>query len=311
MAQSYRLLAALILSSILLFWPPFTLLALIPLVLLYCLKGPRYAVGGMLFAALAIWLLSGINLISLIFLLIAGLPAVAMGMLIKKDTKAWPTIFLSATLLLGCLILLIVILEQVGQLKFSLEMQRVLRDSLDKAYKFYKNRGASIEELSLIKRNSWRILRILELIWPSLLAISVWFAVYIDYLLSSQLLRRFGHTIKSLTALRLWHCPDWLVWGFIVPSGLLVGDKILKVSQVHWLYVSLLNILVVVGFVYFIQGLSIASYYFHKAKAGKLAQVLFYLLVALNRDLWFVVALFGLLEVWIDFRKIKKAVASP
>ncbi|MDD5259517.1 MAG: DUF2232 domain-containing protein [bacterium] len=309
MAYSYRLLTVLILASIVLFWPPLTFLALIPLVLLYCLKGTRYAVGGMVFAALAIWLLSGINFISLIFLLVAGIPALAMGILIKKDTKVWPVIILSTTLLLGCLVLLIVILEQVGQLNFSLEMQQILRDSLDKAYQFYKNRGVGPEELSLIKRNSWRILGILELIWPSLLAISIWFAVYIDYLIVSKLLRRLGITVRSLPALRQWQCPDWLVWGVIVPSGLLVSDKILKVAQQYWLYSGLLSILVVVGFAYFIQGLSIANYYFHKAKAGKLPQVLFYFLVALNRDLWFVMALFGLLDFWINFRKINKTVA--
>ncbi len=310
MVYSYRLLAVLILASIVLFWPPLTFLALIPLVLLYCLKGARYAVGGMLFAALAIWLLAGIHLISLIFLLVAGIPALAMGVLIKKDTKAWPTIILSTTLLLGCLLLLIVILEQVGQLNFSLEMQRILRDSLDKAYQFYKNRGVSAEELSLIKRNSWRLLGILDIIWPSLLVISIWFAVYIDYLMTNKLLHRFGLTARSLPVLRQWQCPDWLVWGFIVPSGLLVSDKILKVSQQHWLDSGLWNILVVVGFAYFIQGLGIASYYFHKAKAGKLPQGLFYLLVVLNRDLWFVIALFGLLDLWVNFRKINKAVAS-
>jgi uncharacterized protein YybS (DUF2232 family) len=310
MAYSYRLLAALILVSIVLFWPPLTFFALVPVVMLYCIKGPRYAVGGILFAALAIWLLSGITLISLMFFMVAGIPALVMGTLIKKDTEAWHTIILSTALLLGCLVFLIVILEQVGQLSFPLELQRMLRDSVDKAYQFYKNRGVSTEELSLIKRNSWRLLRILDLVWPSLLVISVWFFVYLDYIISGKLLRRFGLAIKSLPAVRQWRCPEWLIWGFIIPSGMLVGDKTFEISRIHWLYLGILNMLVAVGFVYFIQGLSVASYYFHKVKVGKLPQVLFYLLVALNRDLWFILMLFGLLDIWVDWRKLNKTVVS-
>ncbi|MDD5491464.1 MAG: DUF2232 domain-containing protein [bacterium] len=303
MSYSYRLLAALILSSIVLFWPPFTFFALVPVVLLYCLKGPRYAVGGMLFAALTIWLLSGITLISLMFLLAAGIPALVMGTLIKKEIEAWHTIVLSTVFLLGSLALLIVILERVEQLNFSLEMQRILRDSLDRAYQFYKNRGLSAEDLSLIKRNSWRLLRMLDLIWPSLLIIGIWFFVHLDYVISGRLLRRFGITTNPLPVLNQWRSPEWLVWGFIVPSGILVSDQAFKVSQFHWLYLNLVNILVLVGFVYLVQGLGIASYFFYKAKAGKLPRLLFYLLVALNRELWFALMFFGLLDIWIDFRK--------
>ena len=261
-----------------------------------------------MFAALAIWLLSGITLFSLMFLMVAGLPALVMGTLIKKDTEAGHTIVLSTAFLLGCLVLLIVILEQVGQLNFSLEIQRIIRDSLDKAYQFYKNRGIGTEELALIKRNSWRLLRLLDLIWPALLVISVWSFVYLDYIISGKMLRRFGFSLKSLPVLQQWHCPEWLVWGFIIPSGLLVGDKVFKLSQFHWEYLGIVNILVLSGFLYFIQGLGIASFYLHKAKAGKLPQVLFYLLVALNRDLWIILMFFGLLDVWVDWRKLNKTV---
>ncbi|MDD5131101.1 MAG: DUF2232 domain-containing protein [bacterium] len=310
MAHSYRLLAALIFSSIVLFWPPLTFFALIPIVLLYCLKGPRYAIGGILFAALAIWLLSGITLISLIFLLIVGLPALVMGILMKKDTAAGHTIVLSTAFLLGCLILLIIILEQVGQLNFSLEIQRIMRDSLDKAYQFYKNRGIGTEELALIRRNSWRLLRILDLIWPALLVISIWSFVYLDYILSGKMLRRFSLSVRSLPVLSQWHCPEWLVWVFIIPSGLLVGDKVFKLSQSHGWYLGVVNVLVLISFVYFIQGLGIADFYLRKAKAGKLPQVLFYFLVALNRDLWIILMFFGLLDTWVDWRKLNKRIVE-
>jgi uncharacterized protein YybS (DUF2232 family) len=308
MAYSYRLLAALILVSIVLFWPPLTFFALVPITMLYCIKGPRYALGGMLFAALAIWILSGISLFSLMFLMVAGIPALVMGTLIKKNTEAGHTIILSTALLLVSLVLLIVILEQVGQLSFSLEFQRMLRDSTDKAYQFYRNRGVSTEDLSLIKRNSWRLLRVLDLIWPSILAIIVGCFVYFDYIISGKLLRRYGVTIKSLPALRQWHGPEWMIWAFIIPSGLLVGNTIFKISMISWLYSGLLNVLVVVGFVYFIQGLSIASYYFNRVKIGKLPQVLFFLLIAFNRDLWFVLMLLGILDIWMDWRKLNKTV---
>ncbi|MBI5554674.1 MAG: DUF2232 domain-containing protein [Elusimicrobia bacterium] len=308
--HTYRLLAGLIFASIVLFWPPMTFLAIVPLLLLSCIRGTRYAVIGTLLAALAIWLISGITLLSLMFLLVAGIPALVMGTLIKKDTAAWDTIALVAALLLVCLVLIVVILEQVGQLNFWLELQRIFRDSMDQAYQFYKNRGVGTEELSRLKRNSWQLLRMIDLIWPSLMVITIWVFVSLDYIISGQIVRRFGLTIKSLPVFNQWRCSDWLVWGFIISSGVLVGDQVLRVSTIRWLYAGLVNILILIGFAYFIQGLSITNYYFHKAKVGKLPQGLCYLLLALNRELWIVLLLFGMVDIWVDFRKINKAVAS-
>jgi len=310
MAHTYRLLAGLIFASMVLFWPPMTFLAIVPLLLLFCIRGPRYAVIGILLAALAIWLISGITLISLMFLLVAGIPALVMGTLIKKDTAAWDTIVLGTALLLTCLVLLIVILEQVGQLNFWLELQRIFRDSMDTAYQFNKNLGATIEDLSLLKRKSWQLLRMIDLIWPSLMVISVWFFVSLDYIISGKLLRRFGLTIKSLPVFSQWRCSDWLVWGFIISSAVLVGEQVLRISSIHWLYVGIVNILIIIGFAYFIQGLSIASYYFNKANVGKLPQSLFYLLIALNRGLWIVLLLFGIVDIWVDWRKINKSATN-
>ncbi|MFH1428938.1 MAG: DUF2232 domain-containing protein [Candidatus Margulisiibacteriota bacterium] len=310
MTHAYRLLAGLVFASIILFWPPMTFLAVVPLLLLSCIRGPRYAVIGTLLAALAIWLISGITLISLMYLLVVGIPALVMGTLIKKDTAAWNTIMLGTAFLMACLVLLIVILEQVGQLNFRLELQRIFHDSMDTAYKFYKNRGTSPQELSLIKRNSWQLLRMIDLIWPSLMVISVWGFVSLDYIISGKLLQRFGLTIKSLPVFSQWRCSDWLVWVFIISSGMVVGDQVLRVSAIPWLYASIVNILIIIGFAYSIQGLSVASYYFNKAKMGRLPKSLFYLLILLNRELWIVLLLFGLMDIWVNWRKINKTVAS-
>lgn len=99
-------------------------------------------------------------------------------------------------------------------------------------------------------------------------------------------------------ALNRWRCPESLVWG-VIGCGLLV---MMPVSAAK---VIALNGLLVLGLVFFFQGLAICSYFFQKRKFSRAARFFLYSLIALQHlVLLFVIGL-GFFDVWINFRKIE------
>jgi uncharacterized protein YybS (DUF2232 family) len=67
-----------------------------------------------------------------------------------------------------------------------------------------------------------------------------------------------------------------------------------------------LNILVVLYFLYFVQGLAIIVWYATKKNLPRVLQGIFYVVLALQPLLTAVVAVFGLADLWVDIRAQKK-----
>ncbi|MBW1974628.1 MAG: DUF2232 domain-containing protein [Deltaproteobacteria bacterium] len=94
----------------------------------------------------------------------------------------------------------------------------------------------------------------------------------------------------------LWRSPDWLVWPVI-----LSGFAALFVPTVR---VIVLNILIVLGVIYFLQGLSVTGFLAAKLALPPWLKVLGIILIITQQYLSLVVVFVGFFDVWFDFRKI-------
>ncbi|MBP8644904.1 MAG: DUF2232 domain-containing protein [Syntrophobacteraceae bacterium] len=101
-----------------------------------------------------------------------------------------------------------------------------------------------------------------------------------------------------------WKANDLLVWvvigaGFsqLLPMGIfrLVG----------------LNVLLVVGTIYLLQGFSIMAFYFDRWNLPKPLRAFLYALLLLQQYLALGAVLFGLFDVWVDFRRLSGKPAEP
>jgi hypothetical protein len=100
----------------------------------------------------------------------------------------------------------------------------------------------------------------------------------------------------KVISVREWKSPDWVVAFFII-GGLftLLEQKILHAIG--------FNLLVIVGQVYFLQGLAIVSVFMDERKWPGMIRWPIYILILIQIYMMIIVAGFGLFDTWFDFRK--------
>lgn len=94
-----------------------------------------------------------------------------------------------------------------------------------------------------------------------------------------------------------WKAPEQLVWGVIAAGFALLAPRF-EIRMVA------LNILLVLGTVYFFQGLAVATFYFEKWKTPRFVRGIVLAFFLLQQFVTLGVMLFGFFDVWLDYRKI-------
>lgn len=97
-----------------------------------------------------------------------------------------------------------------------------------------------------------------------------------------------------------WKVPELWIWGLILGGvGVLLAEGSLEMAAV--------NLLAVMLALYFLQGLAIVRYFFRSRRVSPLLRTLGYVLLATLNPLPALVAGIGVFDLWIDFRKPRKA----
>lgn len=100
-------------------------------------------------------------------------------------------------------------------------------------------------------------------------------------------------------SLALWAAPEPLVWVLILAGAVMWASD----GLLFWVGV---NVAVVLGVVYFFQGMAVMAYWLEKKNAPKLLRYGLYLLIAVEAFLAVGVALAGLFDLWFNFRRLGK-----
>jgi uncharacterized protein YybS (DUF2232 family) len=104
----------------------------------------------------------------------------------------------------------------------------------------------------------------------------------------------------------LWRLSERWIW-LPIGSGALYFLN-LYLIQSDRAQTVLLNILLVLGAVYFFQGLAIVSFFFRK-KLSPFVRMMAYLLILLFiQVVGVVIVVLGIFDFWFDFRKLKRVV---
>jgi hypothetical protein len=142
------------------------------------------------------------------------------------------------------------------------------------------------------------LVAILVRIFPGLMIIGTLLVAWANFMFARVLLIRSGLQNLFRGDLKTWRAPELLVW-VVVFSGF---SLILPLGAISTLG---LNSLLVLGLIYFFQGMSIIVYWLDKKKAPPLLRLFIYVVIALQQYLALIIAVLGLFDMWFDFRKIK------
>ncbi len=141
---------------------------------------------------------------------------------------------------------------------------------------------------------------VLLLAAPGIFVNSYLMMMWMNILVMKKILLKKGIIVKTIENLNHWKAPDYLVFGLIATAVLIFfASGILKFVCV--------NLLIVLLFVYFFQGIAVVSFFFQKKRTPFAIRFFFYLLIAIFPQFLFLVIGCGLFDTWINFRKLDTA----
>jgi uncharacterized protein YybS (DUF2232 family) len=136
---------------------------------------------------------------------------------------------------------------------------------------------------------------LLQRLLPGLMVTNLALVAWLNVVLSRQLgvLLGWGQPDPPLYH---WTAPEWLVFALVAAGFLLL----VPVTVLRFFG---LNLLLVVGLLYFGQGMAVVSTWFHRLGLPRPLRVVGYPLLFLN-PFFFVIITLGLLDLWLDFRRL-------
>jgi len=143
---------------------------------------------------------------------------------------------------------------------------------------------------------------IIPVIMPSLLGSFVLLVTWITMVLGNLLLRKNLGT-AAWTSYRYWQLPERAIWLIIVAA-------LLALLPVKPLSVVGINCLILLSMVYCFQGLAIAVFFMNKWNVPLLLRSFFYVIVIFRSVGAVILLVFGIADIWLDFRKLRKNTAD-
>ncbi len=131
---------------------------------------------------------------------------------------------------------------------------------------------------------------------PALLLMNNSLVAWINYLLCRSLGTQ-SRWRQPQVPLPCWEAPGWLVFIFI-------GAGFLLLFPWQVLQITALNVLLVCLLVYFFQGLAIIAFNFQRFRVPRFLRASIYLLLILIKPAMLVVTIMGLVDLWLDFRRL-------
>ncbi|PWB46628.1 MAG: hypothetical protein C3F12_06760 [Candidatus Methylomirabilota bacterium] len=272
----------------------FSLLTPLPLILLSLKIGRVIALVGMVSVGIGVAALVGPGY-AWFFYVQFGLPALVLAEAIRRRWAPEASVALgSLTVLMGGLVGLLLAAWSTGGSMLDFLTHRLdiaVRDAME----VYGKMGIAPDEVGPLFGSVEEVRTFLLTSAPGLFIAAALLSTSANFFLARRGAAEVaiaGRPIPSFT----WRVPDWLVWAFIGSAALLLsGLPIAKEIGFNGLLVMMT--------VYFLQGLAIAVFWIRRLRLSPFIGLLGVALLLLQPLLLLLVALVGLFDIWVVFRR--------
>lgn len=238
-----------------------------------------------------------------------GLPGVLMGYMISKKINPYAIVFLCG---------LVLSLTTIGEFLISLKvsgidatsllatLESTFKQQMEIAVNMYKQFGFAEEDVLNLSNYFSQAMEMMKLILPSALVISGLVSSFIDYKLTGLILKRIGNAIPDIEEFSKWRLQGPYP---LILMGLAVLTLAASYLKIDALTVAALNISTLLMLIFTVLGISVLSYYSrvyvdrHGVPKGLRAIIVVFIVVSFMQF----VALLGILDMAMDFRKLKSA----
>jgi uncharacterized protein YybS (DUF2232 family) len=280
----------------------------VPLVLLFVREGRAKGTSGLVLSLVLVAALSAGQISALLFFAAFALMAVGLAEGILRNRKAEEAVFLGGTLPFAALFLVFsLLLMKTGKGPGDVTAD-YLRTALNDARDVYNKMGMH-DLADTVSQVSDRVIFYVVRLLPGVFLATTLLQSACCYGVAKILLRRRapGSPIASQPPLALWHAPDNLVWGLIAALLFVVWGR--YVPSGTTVYFLGLNLAIVYGLLYLVQGTAIVDYVLRRARIPALWRTVLLVLILALPAVVLLIPL-GVVDIWADFRKVRRTPAS-
>ena len=223
---------------------------------------------------------------------------VGMGLSFIFRMSAGLTVLAGTVLMVAVGLAFLLVLAGAKEMGFVEMVEQYMLNHLEATLKIY-GAGGQVKGAAGLTDVHRALIEGVMKVFPALAVIGASFSVWLNVVVSRYVLRRAGLPAPDLGPLEQWRAPDNLVWLLIVSGfSLFLFSGGLK-------YLAI-NVFMVVSVVYLYQGVSIVSFFLKKYNVPGWLRPLVYFFLFVQQVITVAIALGGLFDQWLDFRRIHK-----
>lgn len=213
----------------------------------------------------------------------------------RRLSIGWTMGLGTASLLCGSLmaVLVVAVCQGTGPTEI---IRSYLNANLMLSPEAYKSMGLPPEKAAELNNYTSAVRNALLRIYPSLMVVGSSFVVWVNLMMGKRLFYSKGIQVFEKRDLLMWKAPEHLVWGVIV-SGF---SLFLPFEGIRFV---MLNLLIIFMAVYLFQGMAIFSYFLDRFRVPSWARIALYLFIVVQQFFLVLLALGGLFDQWINFRR--------
>ena len=239
----------------------------------------------------------------ILFCIEFSLLGLLLSELFRRKLDLGQTIFLATVFMLllslGFLFFL-ALSKNMGPLEMAVNY---LQSQLKVTVRAYEEMGMPRENAIQFEAYTKAFIATILKIYPSLIIIGTGFAVWLNVVIAKPLFRVGNLEYPAFTPTDRWQTPDSMVWGVIVAGfALFLSSGSIKLLAI--------NALIIIMTIYLFHGLSIVLFFLNKHHVAPWMRICIYVLIIIQQLFFVILALVGLFDQWIDFRKIHRRMES-
>ncbi len=166
---------------------------------------------------------------------------------------------------------------------------------MDSLAAMFSHAGMSFGDLKVMGLPRMDVQHLLAEVLPALVLINLALVAWANVLVVQRLALLWGWDDPG-EPLSQWASPEWLVF-------VLVAAGFALLAPIAWVRQAGMNLLLIMGFLYFCQGLAVIAALLQRYQLPWILRGLMYILAFMN-PLILVVMILGLTDLWLDFRTL-------
>ncbi len=222
---------------------------------------------------------------------------------IKTRKTRTETILMATASFLLPFVLLILLEGQIANIDIIKEAEMAMNQFLSLQLESLQGMGLTNYELLQTKDQLESLYNELLVLIPSMLSIFSLFIAYVNFSISTLIIRKMGYGVVSKGSFSRFKLPNNIIPGIGI---MFLTGFIFRLLKINYHQAFLLNITFLVGFIFLVQGLSVIDFSLKKMKMKIVFRIIILISLLMFVPIGSVIFIIGLFDSIFDVRKIRR-----